>query len=85
MISLLGQILVRRTSLSTGDLEAALSFQEQEAPEKRIGQILIERGHVGEGDVGAALAEQWDVPYWAEIPAASIGGEIPRDLPLEFL
>ena len=85
MISLIGQILVRRTSLSAGDLDVALSFQEREAPEKRIGQILIEMGHVGEGDVGAALAEQWDVPYWAEIPAASIGGEIPRDLPLEFL
>ncbi len=84
MTPLIGQVLVRRTSLSQEDLAAALSYQEQQAPEKRIGQILIEMGHVDDHEISKALAEQWGFPYVEEIPAAAIKGDLLQRLPMEF-
>jgi len=85
MLPLIGQILVCQTSLSEADLAGALSFQEQQAPAKKIGQILLETGHVSESDVGKALAAQWGLDYLDEVPAQSVGSEMLRALPIEFL
>ncbi len=84
MIPLIGQVLVSRASVSEEDLAAALSYQQQQAPEKRIGEILIETGRVSEMDISKALAEQWGFPYVAEIPAAAIGTDLLQRLPIEF-
>lgn len=84
-VPLIGQILLRHTSLSESDLVSALSVQEQQSPDRRVGQILIERQCVSEGDVYGALAEQWKIPYLEEIPAESISKELFRGLPIEFL
>ena len=84
MIPLIGQVLLGRKSLAPEDLDAALSYQEQQAPDKRIGQILVEMGRVRENDVGKALAEQWGFSYVEEIPAASVGGDLLQHLPIEF-
>ncbi|MEN6575286.1 MAG: type II secretion system ATPase GspE [Phycisphaerales bacterium] len=85
MLPLIGQILVRQTSLSDADLAGALSFQEQQAPQKKIGQILIENGHVSESDIGRALAAQWGLDYIEEVTALSVGNEMLHPLPIEFL
>lgn len=85
MLPLIGQILVCQTSLSEADLAGALSFQEQQAPAKKIGQILLETGRVSESDVGKALAAQWGLDYLDEVPAQSVGSEMLHALPIEFL
>jgi general secretion pathway protein E len=84
MTPLLGQVLMSQTSLTEEELAAALSYQEQQAPERRIGQILVEMGRVSESDLSKALAEQWGFPYVEEIPAASVGGDSLQHLPIEF-
>ena len=85
MIPLIGDILLRQTTLSEENLADALSFQEQQAPEKRIGQVLVETGQVGEDDLCRALAEQWELAYVEEIPAESASRELLQSLPIEFL
>jgi general secretion pathway protein E len=85
MTPLIGQILVRCTTLSQEDLTGALALQEQQAPDKRVGQLLVESGRISESDVGKALAEQWGYPYVEKIAAESIGAELLQDLPIEFL
>lgn len=81
---LIGQMLLRTTSLSENDLAEALSRQE-ECPEKKIGQVLIEMEHVRELDVCRALAEQWHFAYMEKIPSDAVKGELFQNLPMEFL
>jgi hypothetical protein len=60
----LGLVMVSRGDLSSGQLRAALDFQQKSRPAKRIGDVLKELGVVGENEITRALAEQWSCPVF---------------------
>ncbi len=63
---LLGEILLKQTSLAESALDAALALQEEK--KIRIGELLVAQGTVTEGELARALATQLDLPYLQELP-----------------
>ncbi|HIE53076.1 MAG TPA: type II secretion system protein GspE [Armatimonadetes bacterium] len=57
----IGQLLLRRTELTEGQLNEALDLQ-RETPGERLGQILVELGYVSREEVLTVLAEQFRLP-----------------------
>ena len=56
----LGELLLRRSLITTEDLDRALELQKDRGD--KIGKILVDLGHVAMRDVLSALSEQLDVP-----------------------
>ena len=84
-VELLGQILLRQTSLAEQQLTDALQLQKNEKHHERIGQILVRAGHVTEAEVLKALAQQWDLSYLDDIPKKKLNKDLVSNLPIEFL
>jgi type IV pilus assembly protein PilB len=59
----MGEILLKITSLKTDQLKDALNTQQEKKMVKLIGQVLIDKGYVTEQDVVTALAIQYGYPY----------------------
>jgi general secretion pathway protein E len=84
-VELLGQILLRQTSLAEQQLTDALQLQKERKQDERIGQILIQTGHVTEIEVLKALAQQWGLSYLDNIPQKELNKDLVANLPIEFL
>jgi len=84
-VELLGQILLRETSLAEQQLADALMLQTNENQGQRIGRILIRAGHVTEIEVLKALAQQWGLSYSDNIPQKKLNKDLVANLPIEFL
>ncbi len=84
-VELIGQVLLRQTSLTEEDLTHALAMQEAQQEPERIGQLLVEEGAVTQEEVLRALAEQWELPYVEDVPEEQLSRELVADLPFEFL
>jgi general secretion pathway protein E len=84
-VELLGQILLRETSLAEQQLADALLLQTNENQGQRIGRILIRTGHVTEIEVIKALAQQWGFSYLDNIPQKKLNKDLVANLPIEFL
>ena len=57
---LIGEILVKKGLITSGQLEDALRVQK--TTQKRIGEILVSRGLITERDLLAALSERFNLP-----------------------
>lgn len=79
MVKLLGQILVERGKLS----EEAVLEAVGAAADKRLGAYLVGSGKVSERDIHEALAEQFGLPFVAEIDG-SVNETLLRDFPSEL-
>lgn len=84
-VELLGQILLRHTSLEEQQLTDALLQQTNGNQDERIGQILIRAGHVTEVEILKALAQQWWLSYLDNIPQEKLNKDLVANLPIEFL
>ena len=84
-MELLGQILLRHTSLEEQQLSDALLLQANGNRNERIGQILIRAGHVTEVEILKALAQQWWLSYLDNIPQEKLNKDLVKNLPIEFL
>ncbi len=81
----IGQILLRRTSLTEEQLAEALRTQESQQKFQRLGRLLVNQSVVAPEEVQRAFAEQWDMPYVEDIPRERLSRELVRDIPIEFL
>jgi len=81
----IGQILLRRTSLTAEQLDLALRLQQVRRPAASLGHILIEKGFVSPEQLCRALAEQWRLPTLEVITPDQLHVELIRRLPLDFL
>lgn len=78
----LGEILVARGAVSSGDLAAALRRQAAQGPGRaRLGEILTMQGYASERAVAEALAEQLGIPF-ADLDHAPPG---PQEFPPALL
>jgi len=84
-VELIGQILVRESSLEGQRLSEALAQQKEKDGAERIGRILVDRGDVSEDDLLKALGRQWHIPYVKEIPQDELNKELVLGMPFEFL
>ena len=81
----LGQILLRRASLTQEQLSAALADQRDWAESERLGQVLLAHGAVSPGELAKALADQWQLECAVSIPPAWLNRELVTGFPLQFL
>lgn len=63
----LGEILVQKGYLQPDQLDAALQKQAADAPRRRIGELLCESGAISPAMLAEALADQYGLPWTAEI------------------
>jgi len=57
----IGEILIERGVITTGELEKALAYQQQNG--ELLGQILIKLGFATEEKIAQALTTQYGFPY----------------------
>ena len=81
----LGQILLRRESLTQEQLSAALADQRDWAETERLGQVLLAHGAVSPRELARALADQWQLEFAPEIPSAWLNRDLVTSFPLQFL
>jgi len=84
-VELIGQILLRTTSLAEGQLSKALASQEGRQPRMRIGEMLVLEGLVSATDILHALGEQWNLSCLDEILPEQLDRDLVMGFPLEFL
>jgi type IV pilus assembly protein PilB len=77
----LGDILVHKGWITSGQLNSALAAQGSE--QGLLGMILVRRGLITADQLGEALSEQYGVPY-VEIVPESVNPQIVRLLPEEL-
>src|SRR5918995_64266 len=77
----LGDILVGKGWITSGQLQSALAAQGSE--QGLLGMILVRRGLVTSDQLGEALAEQYGVPYMEVVPEG-INPQIVRLIPEEL-
>ncbi|MDD4888513.1 MAG: ATPase, T2SS/T4P/T4SS family [Phycisphaerae bacterium] len=80
----IGEILLERGWLTTGQLETALARQKSEGHRQLLGELLVEMGFVAEEQVVEALAEGYGVPF-ARISPRLADPKAIELLPREFL
>ena len=81
----IGQILVRNGALSEERLRDALALQENGGGRERIGDILVREGMVRGEEALRALADQWAIPYMAQISHRQLSNDLVIGLRFEFL
>ncbi|MCH8839673.1 MAG: hypothetical protein IH831_03170 [Planctomycetes bacterium] len=77
----LGDILVKHSWITEGQLQSALAAQGSERG--LLGTILVRRGLIDNEQLGASLSEQYGVPF-LEIVAEGISPQVVRLLPEEL-
>ena len=81
----LGQILLRRASLTQEQLSAALADQRDWAETERLGQVLLAHGAVSPDELARALADQWQLECTDSIPSTWLNRDLVTRFPLPFL
>jgi two-component system chemotaxis sensor kinase CheA len=74
----LGEILVQDGELSPGEVEAALTYQRQEEPDRPLGEILVEQGKVAPKKVAQALVQQLSEAKAGEAAPAAIKVDVAK-------
>ncbi len=82
---LLGQILLKETSLTPEDLERALRLHHEQSRAQCLGKTLLELGTVTEEELAAALAKQWGLRCVAKLEERMLRAELVQKLPVTFL
>jgi type IV pilus assembly protein PilB len=77
----LGDILVDKGWITSGQLQSALAAQGSE--QGLLGMILVRRGLITSDQLGQALSDQYGVPY-AEVVAEGVNPQVVRLLPEEL-
>lgn len=79
----LGLVMVSRGEVSSGQLRAALEYQQKSRQGKRIGDVFKELGIADDNQIMRALAEQWSIPIFPlHDPEVLV---IPERLPMQLL
>src|SRR5262245_30285149 len=78
----IGEILLRTTSLTSEQLEAARAVQRESGG--RLGDLLVSRGHVSADQLLGALAEQLGLPVRAQIHHGDVEESLIERLPIGF-
>ena len=79
---LIGQILLRTTTLSEAQLDAALRMQSEDGG--RLGDLLVRSRAVTDSEVMRALASQLDLPVRAELKLEECDPELIALVPINF-
>jgi general secretion pathway protein E len=78
----IGEILLRTTSLTEEQLEAARSFHQESGG--RFGDVLVSRGFVSADQLLGALSEQLGLPVRAQIRNGDVDESLIEHLPIGF-
>jgi hypothetical protein len=77
----MGQLLVERGHVTSAQLEAALT--EQQETGERLGEILVKHEHISRFDLASALSTQWSWKDEAEESAAAQATTLPSEQSVE--
>ncbi len=78
----MGQLLLRQTKLTVGQLDEGLAVQAKEGG--RIGEVLVRRGFVTEDEVMHALGAQLDLAVAKEVRPEECDAELVKLVPINF-
>ena len=59
----MGELLVEAEVISSGELERALFYQQEQKPNKHLGEILVDLGYTDEDTIAQALAHQSQLEF----------------------
>lgn len=79
----LESILKQKYNVSEEDLAEAVRLQE--GKKGHLAEILLRRKTISETQLLDALSDQYDIPFWPELPLESFGEERTRNVPIAFL
>ncbi len=82
MIEGIGAILLRKTNLTEGDLQAALGIQEKSG--ERLGEVLVKQKKIKELDLLQALSDQFRMDVVPVLPTG-ISTDFTKIIPIAFL
>jgi general secretion pathway protein E len=78
----IGAILLRKTNLTEGDLQAALGIQEKSG--ERLGEVLVKQKKIKELDLLQALSDQFRMDVVPVLPTG-ISTDFTKIIPIAFL
>ena len=79
----LEDIIKSRYGVSEEDLADAIRLRNEKGGS--LSEILIRRKVITETQLLDALSEQYDIPFWPELPLESFGEDRTRSAPIGFL
>jgi general secretion pathway protein E len=79
---LIGELLLKHTSLTKKQLDEALEIQRNEGT--LLGEILIQKNYLNPHDILKVICHQINIPYQTEIKVDEIDPEIVKDIPINY-
>jgi general secretion pathway protein E len=79
----LENILKRKFGLSDEDYADAVRLQKEKGG--TLSEVLLRRKVIDETQLLEALSQQYDLPFWPELPLESFGEDRARNVPIAFL
>ena len=79
----LENILKRKFGLSDEDYADAVRLQKEKGG--TLAEVLLRRKVLDETQLLEALSQQYDLPFWPELPLESFGEDRARNVPIAFL
>jgi len=76
-------ILEKKYGVSGEDFADAVRLQKEKG--ERLATVLLQRKLVTETQLLDALSEQYDLPFWPELPLESFGEDLSHSAPIGFL
>ncbi len=78
----IGQLLIKHTNLTQGQLDEALQEQKEEG--RLLGEILVSKNLISPHDIIKVICHQVEIPYVHDINIDDIDPNIVKDLPINY-